>query len=136
MLYFLVSSSVRFGRVMLQVELLEARIRCQRQVRSLFLSQSNMKIVHLLFLAWFTHEIEGFLLSLFKLSVVPCIFSARVPGNVFRASVYRGRDLLLLRCCSSFILLWIFLFSPLGIGDVSLSNLVCGSVVEEVPLRR
>ena len=28
-----------------------------------------------------------------------------------------------------------FLFSPLGIGDVSLRNLVSGSVVEEVPFR-
>ena len=122
MLYLLVSSSVRFGRVMHPVELL--------------LSQSNMKIVHWLFLACFTHEIEGFLVSLFKFWVVPCIFSATVPGNVFWISVYRGRDRLLLHCCSSFILLWRFLFSPLGIGDVSLRNLVCGSVVEEVPFRR
>ena len=71
-----------------------------------------MKIVHWLFLACFTHEIEGFLMSLFKLWVVPCIFSARVPGNVFRVSVYRGRDRLLLHCCSSFILLWVFLLHP------------------------
>ena len=33
--------SVRFGRVLLPVELLEARIKCPRKVRSLFLSQSN-----------------------------------------------------------------------------------------------
>ena len=71
-----------------------------------------MKFVHLVFLAWLTHDIEVFRLSLFNLLVVPCVFSARVPGNVFRASVYRGRDRLLLCCCSSFILLWIFLFSP------------------------
>ena len=64
-----------------------------------------MKIVHWLFLACFMHEIEGFLMSLFKHWVVPCIFSARVPDNVFRVSVYRGRDRLLLHCCSSFVFL-------------------------------